>query len=51
MLEYSKTILSKISFSRSLFKKEYVKAIQKLNVEERNHLKNWVRGRMEENLN
>ncbi len=43
MVEYSKFILTKMSFSRTLFRKEYTKAIQNLNVEERIQLKNWVR--------
>jgi hypothetical protein len=43
MLEYSKIILSKISFDRRLFKKEYWKAIKHLSADERVQLKNWVR--------
>lgn len=43
MVEYSKFILTKMTFNRSLFIKEYAKAIQNLNVEERIQLKNWVR--------
>ena len=40
MLEYSKTILSKVSFDRNLFEKELAKAI-KLVGAELDALKNW----------
>jgi len=43
MFEYSKVILSKISFDRKLFIKEYRKAIRYLDNNERNALKHWVR--------
>lgn len=43
MLEYSKIILSKISFDRRLFRKEYKKAFRYLDVDERIALKQWVR--------
>jgi hypothetical protein len=43
MLEYCKTILQKISFSRSLFKKEYKKTFNYLNEGERVELKKWLR--------
>jgi hypothetical protein len=43
MLEYSKVILSKISFDKKLFKKEYKKAFRHLDNNERAALKNWVR--------
>jgi hypothetical protein len=43
MLEYSKVILSKISFDKKLFKKEYRKAFRYLDNDERTALKNWVR--------
>ncbi len=43
MLEYSKVILSKISFDKRLFMKEYRKAIKYLNSGERDALKNWLR--------
>lgn len=42
MLEYAKTILTKMSFDRALFMKEYDKAIQRLGANDRNHLKNWA---------
>ena len=40
MLEYSKTILSKVSFDRALFDKELAKAIQLIG-EQLQELKNW----------
>ena len=40
MLEYSKTILSKVSFDRSLFEKELTKAIRTVGVE-LDALKQW----------
>ena len=43
MLEYCKTILQKISFSKSLFKKEYKKTFNYLNEGERVELKKWLR--------
>lgn len=43
MLEYSKIILSKISFDRKLFRKEYKKAFRYLDSTERNALRQWVR--------
>lgn len=43
MLEYSKVILSKISFDKKLFRKEYKKAFRYLDSNERNALKKWVR--------
>jgi hypothetical protein len=43
MLEYSKIILSKISFDKKLFRKEYKKAFRYLDKSERAALKNWVR--------
>jgi hypothetical protein len=42
MLEYSKIILSKISFDKKLFRKEYRKAFKYLNSNERAALRNWV---------
>ena len=41
MLEYFKTILSKVSFDRWLFEKELKKAITSLIPEEIIHLKDW----------
>ena len=43
MLEYSKIILSKISFDRKLFWKEYKKAFKYLDNNERSVLREWVR--------
>jgi hypothetical protein len=43
LLEYSKIILSKISFDRKLFRKEYKKAFRGLGNSDRVTLKNWVR--------
>ncbi len=43
MLEYSKIILTKMSFSKALFRKEYKKAIDILTVDERGQLENWAR--------
>jgi hypothetical protein len=43
MLEYCKNILHKLSFSRSLFRKEYKKSFQYLNIEEQQELKQWLR--------
>ena len=43
MLEYCKTILQKISFSKSLFKKEYKKTFKYLNEGERMELKKWLK--------
>jgi hypothetical protein len=43
MLEYSKIILSKMIFDRELLIKEYSKAINHLNDEERMELRAWAR--------
>ena len=43
MLEYCKTILQKISFSKSLFKKEYKKTFKYLNEGESVELKKWLK--------
>ena len=43
MLEYSKTILSKVSFNRRIFLKEYRKLSRSLVPEESNELRRWVR--------
>lgn len=45
MLEYSKVVLSKLSFDRKLFEKEYQKAFRLLNNDERSALEAWVRDR------
>jgi hypothetical protein len=47
MLEYSKLILSKMTFDKGLFKKELKKAFRYLNREERRQLINWVRSKPE----
>jgi hypothetical protein len=47
MLEYSKLILSKMTFDKGLFKKELKKAFRYLNREERTQLINWVRSKPE----
>lgn len=41
MLEYSKTVLSKVSFDRNLFEKELIKSIKKLIGDELKSLKMW----------
>ncbi|HPD54502.1 MAG TPA: hypothetical protein PLI08_11195 [Bacteroidia bacterium] len=41
MFEYTKQILTKVSFDRNLFRKELVKALQLLKKEERRMLKIW----------
>ena len=43
MLEYSKFILSKMTFDKKLFQKEFKKAFRYLNREERRQLVTWVR--------
>ena len=43
MLEYCKTILQKISFSKWLFKKEYKKTFKYLSEEQHVELKKWIR--------
>lgn len=43
MLNYCKTILEKMSFSKKLFLKEYRKSLSYLTVEEQIELKKWVR--------
>ncbi len=45
MLEYFKTILSKVSFDKKLFEKELKKAIKSLIPEELNDLKKWCYAR------
>lgn len=51
MLEYSKVILSKISFDKRLFRKEYKKAFRYLDNHERAALKHWVRAQWSVVLN
>jgi hypothetical protein len=43
MLEYTKTIMHKVSFSRSLLQKELGKALKWLNQQEREELAKWTR--------
>lgn len=43
MLEYCKTILHKVSFSKALFKKEYRKSFTYLHPEDHLELKKWLR--------
>lgn len=43
MLEYSKLILSKMTFDKYLFRKEFRKAFRYLNVQDRRELLRWVR--------
>lgn len=43
MLEYMKVILRKVSFDRSLFRKEYRKSLNWLSKNEVNELKSWLR--------
>lgn len=43
LLEYSKIILSKMTFDRKLFRKEYRKAFRGLEGNDRLALKSWVR--------
>jgi hypothetical protein len=42
-LEYSKIILTKVSFDHSLFNKEFRKALRMLQPHERNELQSWAR--------
>lgn len=42
-LKFHKTVLSKVSFSQSLFRKEYEKAMGELSRDEQRLLKRWVR--------
>lgn len=41
MYEYTKEILTKVSFDRALFKKELKKAVRWLKIEERHLLQAW----------
>lgn len=43
MLEYCKIILTKISFNRFLFKKEYRKSLRMLPQEDAHDFKKWAR--------
>ena len=43
MLEYYKIILEKVSFDEKLFKREYNKAMEHLNTEERDELIEWLK--------
>lgn len=48
-LEYYKTILSKINFDRSLFVKEYNKALKLLNEPEQRKLQLWIKNNLKSN--
>lgn len=43
MLEYVKIVLSKVSFDRKLFRKEYKKSLSWLSTNEASELKQWLR--------
>lgn len=43
MLDYMKVILSKVSFDRRLFRKEYKKSLSWLSSNEAMELKDWLR--------
>lgn len=43
MLEYCKLILTRMSFDRFLFRKEYKKTFLYLNTTEQEKLKEWIR--------
>ena len=43
MLEYCKTILSRVHFNKSLFMKEYRKAKSWLTADEQAKLRNWLK--------
>jgi len=47
MLDYSKLILSKMTFDKKLFKKELKKAFRYLNRDERMQLITWIRSKSE----
>ncbi len=48
MLEYSKTILKKVSFDRSLFERELIKAIDNILGEKLNEFINWCYSNFED---
>jgi hypothetical protein len=43
ILEYTKMILSKVSFDKQLLKKEYKKAIKSLNISDKIELNSWMK--------
>lgn len=43
MLEYLKLILKKVSFDKSLFKKEYRKSLRMLGTDDAQALRQWIR--------
>jgi len=45
MIEYTKSILEKVSFNQELFLKEYKKAVLWLSTEEAAELKEWIRNK------
>lgn len=48
MFEYSKLILQKVSFDKLLFKKEFLKALKWLNINEVNQLLIWTKNNFSE---
>ncbi len=44
-LEYTKSILEKVSFDIELLKKEYKKALKTLKTEEVSQLNNWIKSK------
>jgi len=48
MLEYSKMILEKVSFDRTIFEKELSKAVKRVNAEEIAHLEGWIYAKFSE---
>lgn len=51
MLDYSKTILERVSFSPALFRKEYRKALKRLHPLEAAALRMWLREQQQINSN
>ncbi len=45
MLEFTKSVLTKVSFDRLLFKKELMKAKKWLSADELHHLRTWCQQR------
>ena len=43
ILEYTKMILSKVSFDKQLLKKEYKKAIKSLHISDKIELNSWIK--------
>lgn len=51
MLDYGKLILSKVSFDKKLFRKEYRKALAHLNESDAQSLRHWVRSFVSQPVN